>query len=227
MFYHLKKTLVIINLLLPATIPLAKAKPFTELFNGKNLNGWKGDPELWTVKDGLIVGSSQQKKLKFSSFLIWRKGKVGDFELEYQCKVEGKNNSGVMYRSVLHPNIKWEMNGNQIDVHPKPPFCAMLYSQGTGRNIVAKRGTKVIVDATGKPKVIEKLGPVKEVDISKWNTYRVVAKGNHIQHYLNGELAIDLIDKHPEVRLKGLIGLQLHGGPPMKVYFKSIRLKKL
>ena len=227
MFYHLKNPLVIISLLLPAMIPLAKAKPFTELFNGKNLYGWKGDPELWTVQEGLIVGSSQQKKLKSSSFLIWQDGKVGDFELEYQCKVEGKNNSGVMYRSVLHPTKKWDMNGNQIDVHPNPPFCAMLYSQGTGRKIVAKRGTKVMVDATGKPKVLEKLGPVERVDISKWNTYRVVAKGNHIQHYLNGELAIDLIDKHPKVRLNGLIGLQLHGGQPMKVYFKSIRLKKL
>ena len=227
MFYHLKKNLVIISLLLPATIPLANAKPFTELFNGKNLDGWKGDPELWTVQEGLMVGSSQHKKLDSSSFLIWQEGEVGDFELKYQCKVEGNNNSGVIYRGELHPTKQWDMRGNQIDVHPKPPFCAMLYSQGTGRKIVAKRGTKVMVDATGKPKVIEKLGPVERVDISKWNNYRVVAKGNHIQHYLNGELAIDLIDKHPKVRLSGLIGLQLHSGQPMKVYFKSIRLKKL
>ena len=218
---------MIISLLLPVTIPLAKAKPFTELFNGKNLYGWKGDPELWKIEEGTIVGSTYQKKLNSSSFLIWKAGEVGDFELEYQCKVEGNNNSGVIYRGALHPNKQWDMKGNQIDIHPRPDFCAMLYSQGTGRNIVAKRGTKVRVDdASGKPKVLEKFGTVKKVDISKWNTYRVVAKGNHIQHYLNGELAIDVIDEHPNIRLNGLIGLQLHQGKPMKVYFKSIRLKK-
>ena len=204
-----------------------KAYPFTHLFNGKNLEGWKGDPELWKIEEGAIVGSTYQKKLKSSSFLIWQAGEVGDFELEYQCKVEGNNNSGVVYRGQLHPSIPWEMKGNQADIHPKPEFCAMLWSQGTGRKIVARRGTKVVVDATtGKPQVVEKWEPVMPVDIAKWNTYRVVARGNHIQHFVNGELAIDLIDQHPNTQLTGLIGLQLHGGKPMKVYFKSIRLNK-
>ena len=121
----------------------------------------------------------------------------------------------------------WRLKGNQADCHPKPEYCGMLYSEATGREIVAERGTKVVVDrATGKPRVIGKTEPATPVDISKWNTYKIVAEGNRLRHYVNGRLAIDLEDNHKDMRLKGLIGRQVHAGPPMKTYCRNIKLFK-
>jgi putative heme-binding domain-containing protein len=197
-----------------------------QLFNGKDLSGWKGDRSRWTVENGVIVGSTFGEKLKKNTFLIWE-GEVGDFELQYDCKVEGQNNSGVMYRAEMLDSKIWRLKGNQADCHPKPEYCGMLYSEATGRGIVAQRGTKVVVDAgTGKPKITGRTEAATPVDIAQWNTYRIVAKGNRLMHYVNGRLAIDLTDNHKDMKLKGLIGLQIHAGKPMKAFFKNIQLKK-
>jgi hypothetical protein len=195
------------------------------LFDGKSLNGWEGDPTRWKVENGIIVGSSHGDKLKSNTFLIWKGGEVKDFELSYECKVEGANNSGMMYRASRFDPQNWRLKGNQADIHPKPEYCGMLYSEGTGRGIVAQRGTKVQVDAiTGKPKVVGKTESATPVDISKWNTYKVVAIGNKVWHYVNGRLAIELEDNHKDKNLAGLLGMQLHAGAPMKAYFKNINL---
>ena len=174
----------------------------------------------------MIVGSTYGEKLKKNTFLIWE-GEVGDFELQYECKVEGNNNSGMMYRAEMLDSKIWRLKGNQADCHPKAEYCGMLYSEATGRGIVAQRGTKVVVDAgTGKPKVVGKTEAATPVDIAQWNTYKIIAKGNRLMHYVNGRLAIDLTDNHKDMRLKGLIGMQIHAGKPMKAYFKNIQLKK-
>lgn len=197
------------------------------LFNGKDLSGWKGDPSRWQVENGVIVGSTFGEKLKANTFLIWE-GEVGDFELVYECKVEGKNNSGMMYRAEMLDPAIWRLKGNQADCHPKPEYCGMFYSEATGRGIVAQRGTKVVVDAeSGKPQVVGKTESPTPVDISQWQTYKIVAKGNRLLHYVNGRLAVDLTDNHKDMRLKGLLGLQIHAGAPMKAYFRNIQLKKL
>ncbi|NQZ57163.1 MAG: DUF1080 domain-containing protein [Lentisphaeraceae bacterium] len=197
------------------------------LFDGKTLNGWKADPKLWSVQKGLIVGDTMDNKIKTNSFLVWD-GEVGDFELTYEVKVEGDNNSGMMYRAQWLDKSIWRLKGNQCDLHPKPKFCAMLYSESTGRGKIALRGTKVIVDAKrGKSKVVGKTETATVLDISQWHTYKIIAKGNHLQHYVDGRLAVDVIDNHPKIEFKGLIGLQLHAGKPMKVFLRKITLKKL
>lgn len=197
------------------------------LFNGKNLDCWKGDPQLWKVENGEIVGSTHGVKLKANTFLIWE-GEAGDFELSYEARVEGDNNSGMMYRAEIMDAKAFRMKGNQCDLHPKPEYCGMLYSEATGRGIVAQRGTKVVVKAeTGKPEVTGKTEEATQVDISKWHTYKIIAKGNHIQHFVDGKLAVDLVDNHKDIKLKGTLGLQLHRGKDMKAYFKNIVLKKL
>ena len=198
-----------------------------DLFDGATLNGWDGDPTRWKVENGVIVGSTFGEKLKKNTFLIWKGGEVGDFELTYECKVEGENNSGMMYRAEMLDSKIWRLKGNQADCHPKPQYCGMLYSEATGRGIVAQRGTKVVVDAkSGKPKVVGKTEPATKVDIAQWNTYKIVAEGNRLRHYVNGRLAIDLEDNHKDARMKGLLGLQIHAGKPMKAYFKNIKLLK-
>ena len=211
------------------TLALVSCSTATEgqsLFNGKDLSGWKDEAGLFSVKDGVIYGSTHGKKLPSNRFLVWE-GEVGDFELTYEAKVIGENNSGMMYRAQNHKE-KMRLQGNQCDLHPKAEFCGMLYSEATGRGIVAKRGTKVEVDAaSGKPKVTGETTPATSVDITQWNTFKVVAKGNHIQHFVNGKLAIDLTDNHKDAKLKGLIGIQLHKGKPMEAYFRNITLKQL
>ncbi|MGJ8691820.1 MAG: family 16 glycoside hydrolase [Thalassotalea sp.] len=206
---------------------IAKSANTVQLFNGKNFEGWQGDLSRWRVENGVIVGSTMEHSLKHNSFLIWD-GLVGDFELSLEVKVEGQNNSGVMYRAAQKKSEGWRLTGNQLDIHPKPVYVGMLYSEGTGRNIVARGGTKVKVDAeTGEPSVVGKTEPVIAVDISTWQTYKVVAKGNRLQHYVNGRLTIDLEDDHKDKLLRGKIGLQIHKGKPMKAYFRNIQLKKL
>lgn len=210
----------------------AKNKMFDEapsqvLFDGKSLDGWEGDPSIWSVQDGAIVGDTNNKKINANTFLVW-KGEVSDFELTYEAKVVGNNNSGMMYRAQYLDKKIFRLKGNQADLHPKAEYCGMLYSEATGRGIVAQRGTKVVVDqGSGKPKVVGKTEDATPVDISQWHTYKIVARGNRLLHYVDGRLAIDLTDNHKDIALSGLIGIQIHAGPPMKAYFKNIVLKKL
>lgn len=194
------------------------------LFNGKDLSGWKGDPELWSVKDGVIHGTSHDKKLKGNTFLILDSEDLEDFHLVYEARCFG-NNSGVMYRAEIVDDKKFVMKGSQCDLHPNPPYLAMLYGEKE-RGIVTKRGETMTIDEDGKKKVTASFDP-KAVDVTEWVTYEIICKGNHIVHKVNGEVAIDLTDNDKKRIKKGRIGLQLHQGKPMKVDFRNIRLKKL
>lgn len=80
------------------------------LFNGKDLEGWEGNPKLWSVEEGAITGRTAaegETKLKHNTFLVWKAGTVGDFELTFRYRIES-GNSGVQYRSQeLPPGGKW------------------------------------------------------------------------------------------------------------------------
>lgn len=111
-------------------------------------------------------------------------------------------------------------------MHPKAEYMAMLYGEGLGRGIIAKRGQRVEVGSNGKAKVVGKTSAVTPVNLGEWQTYEVICKGNHMIHKLNGKVTVDIIDNHPKKLLKGMIGMQLHVGGPMKCWFRNIRLKK-
>src|SRR5690606_6320423 len=82
------------------------------------------------------------------------------------------------------------------------------------------------LEAGKKPQVTGQL-PVDEVDLTQWTDFRIVAQGNVLQHFVNGKLAAEITDLDESKRsMKGVIGLQLHAGPPMKVEFKDIVLKR-
>jgi hypothetical protein len=192
------------------------------LFNGKNLDGWSGDPRLWRVEDGVLVGETNttDKKIAANTFLIWQGGEPGDFELEYKARVTG-NNSGVQYRSKVLDAAKWVVGGYQMDLHPKAEYLGMLYEE-KGRGIACQRGQKVTLDA--KPQITGKL-EVPAVDLAQWNSYKIVAKGNVVQHFVNGQLAAEITDVNAQKRAdKGVIALQVHAGPVMKTEFKDIRI---
>ncbi len=202
---------------------------FKSLFNGKDLTGWEGNPDFWSVRDGVITGqTTAEKKTKGNTFLIWKAGTLKDFELRIKWKL-GAHNSGIQYRSKDRGNFV--VSGYQADMDYGNRFTGILYEE-KGRGILVKRGTKVVVQANGK-KVVEGqtaedkaiVGAIKKDD---WNEYVIVAKGNHVTQTLNGVTTVDLTDNQEDKRaLSGILALQLHAGPPMIVQFKDIYLKEL
>ncbi len=205
-------------------IGICHAGEWQPLFNGRDLEGWSGDPRLWKVENGIIIGETDdaERKTKANTFLIREGMEPGDFALEFAARVTGKNNSGVQYRSRRPDPQGWVLKGYQFDLHPKQEYLGMLYEEG-GRGIACQRGQ--IVELADKPKATGKL-EIDEVKLEEWNTYRLEVTGNILKHFVNGKLAAEIHDVQPEKRsLKGFIGLQLHAGPPMKAEFKDIRWK--
>ncbi|MDA1140948.1 MAG: DUF1080 domain-containing protein [Planctomycetota bacterium] len=211
------------------TLDEATAKSgFVSLFNGEDLSGWDGDEGLWSVEDGAIVGQfGEGEKLPYNKFLIWRGGEPKNFELHMTFWQDG-NNSGIQYRSRELPEVgPFSMGGYQCDVHPNPPYNCQLYEE-RGRGIVAYRGQDVLLAENGDKFLIADRGKVKEVRNNEWHKFSVVANGNHLIQKLDDVVACEIYDHNPEKRsLKGLIGIQLHGGPPMIVKTKDIWLKVL
>lgn len=205
---------------------------FVELFDGKSLQGWDGDPVYWSVKDGAIVGEvTPDTLLKRNSFLIWRGGRVGDFELVVEYRVSAKGNSGINYRSIETPDVKWSLTGYQADIDGGDRWTGQNYEE-RGRTFLAYRGQKVILKPDAKPQVVGELGTREglQTAVKKegWNTYRIVAKGQLMTHYINGVLMSEVEDLDPKKRItEGLLGVQVHVGPPMKIQYRSIRLRRL
>jgi hypothetical protein len=198
-----------------------------QLFNGKDLTGWDGNPESWSVKDGTITGvTTDEKPLPYNQFLIWRGGKVKNFEVTAKIRQSG-NNSGIQYRSQELKDVgPWSIGGYQCDIHPDQRNNAMLYDE-RGRGIVAQNGQTIIIDHDGTRWLVKETEPVK-ADVAEWNEYTVIARGNHLIHKLNGQVTIDVIDHQESQReLEGLLAIQIHRGPAMKVQVKDIVLKEL
>lgn len=224
-------------LLLPLIATLAHAAP-KPVFNGKDLTGWEGNPELWSVQDGVITGrTTAEKPAAGNTFLIWKGGDVANFELTFKYKMTPGDdkkftNSGVQYRSKIVDAKNFVVAGYQADFEYGDTFSGILYEEKE-RGILAQRGQKVLIsqgESPGKPKLEVKgeTGKSEEIQAAihkdDWNDYRVVAIGNHLQHYINGKLTIDVVDQTAEAAQSGILALQLHAGSPMQVQFKDIML---
>ncbi|HUV13659.1 MAG TPA: DUF1080 domain-containing protein [Acidobacteriota bacterium] len=202
---------------------------FRDLFNGRDLTGWEGSSQLWSVQDGAITGqTTEASPVPRNQFLIWQGESPKNFELRMQVRLEGNNNSGIQYRSQRLPELgEYVVGGYQADIHLNAEYNAMLYEE-RGRGIVAEHGQKVIIDEQGVKWIVGSTGPVSQADLGDWTEYTVIVQGNHLVHKLNGKTAVEIIDHQVAKRaLEGIIALQVHQGPPMKVQFKSIQLKKL
>lgn len=201
---------------------------FVSIFNGKDLTGWDGDPKFWSVEDGAITGiTTKENPTQGNTFIVWRQGELDDFELKLQYKLES-GNSGIQYRST--ESNKWRVGGYQADFEAGTKFSGILYEE-RGRGILALRGQKVTIDENGK-KTVEQFAEADKLQEAikqgEWNEYRIVAHGNHLTHYINGEKMSEVIDGQTDkAKLRGNLALQLHAGPPMKVQFKDIELKRL
>ena len=214
---------------------------FKSLFNGQDLTGWAGRTNHWSVQDGVITGvTTTNNPAKGNNFLIAQDGDknrvVGDFELRLSYRFTGDwGNSGVQYRSTSLDN--YVVHGYQADMEVGKDYSGILYEEG-GRGILAKRGEKVVIREDvanpGKHKieVTGSVGDTKEIQASikagDWNDYVVIARGNHLQHFINGQQTVDVVDEQESKAAKsGILALQIHAGQPMKIQFKNIRIKSL
>ena len=229
--------LFVFTLVLLIRLPLARAEDdgFVSIFDGKTLEGWDGKPGFWSVRDGAITGQTTAKNpTAGNTFIIWRGGKVGDFELNLEYRIVGNNeagqaNSGIQYRSFETPDNKWGVGGYQGDFEAGGRFSGILYGENF-RGILAHRGQETVIKEGGKVEVIGSIGDSDEIQakIKKedWNDYHIIAKGFHFVHKINGVVTAKATDEDSARRATGIVALQLHQGPPMTVQFRNIRLKR-
>ena len=223
---------------------------FKSIFDGESLKGWSGDTKYWRVENGCIVGEiTPETLLKTNSFLTWQGGEPADFELIAECNITEKGNSGINYRSVIFPDVPNALKGYQADIDGANRYTGQNYEE-RGRTTLAYRGqiteinvqsasmtseqvrAKVAKNAWTDLKVIGSLGENEvlktKIKAEDWNEIRLVVKGNRLQHYVNGILMSDVTDNDTvNGKSKGLLGVQVHVGPPMKVQYRNIKIKNL
>lgn len=214
-----------------ATMAMAAEDGFVPIFNG-TLKDWEGDPVYWKAENGTLIGEVKPETLlKQNSFIIWRGGEMADFELKLEYRVSAEGNSGINYRSSEVAGTKWAMQGYQDDIDGKDQWSGQNYEE-RGREFLAYRGQSVVLAAGAAPKIEGELGDraelQKKVLKEDWNQVHIIAKGNLLQHFTNGVLMSEVRDEDAEKRKSsGLLGVQVHVGPPMKIEFREIMLKRL
>jgi hypothetical protein len=215
-------------------LPKPDADGFITIFNGKDLSGWEGLPDYWTVKDGVISGYETKDKSK-QTFLVFTGFKVSDFELRLKYKFATPDgNSGIQFRSkVLDPKT-FRVGGYQADFDGKGGYDGSIYDEAGvagGRATMSNRGEKTTWNADNK-RMNEKL-PLSNAELKKfikigdWNDVVLVAKGNRITYSINGQLMTDLTDDSPKALKEGVLAFQLHAGYTMEIQFKDVRIKVL
>jgi hypothetical protein len=207
---------------------------FVSIFDG-TLKGWDGNPKLWSIEDGVITGkTTDEDPIAANTFLIWKEGKVANFEITFDYKLI-KGNSGMQYRSfMLEKGGKWAVGGYQADFESGKTYSGILYGEQF-RGILANRGLKTEVVREGDKVVAKTVGSVgkseeiqAKIKSEDWNQYHISAKGFHFVHKINDVVTCECTDKDEKMRRKdGIIAFQLHKGPAMKLQIRNVRMKKL
>ena len=175
---------------------------FSPLFNGRDLTEWEGDPRLWRVESGVIVGSTDGVTIDKNTFLI-HKRTFGDFHLKFQARLRN-GNSGVQFRSTAMP--EWVVGGLQADM-AEGNWWGSIYDEKGKRGVIVN-GWKDKAEKVVKP--------------GDWNDYEIIAQGDQIKIIVNGVTTAELQDSS---KLDGALALQLHRGPGMRVEFREMRIK--
>lgn len=214
------------------TPPRDSNEGFVPIFNGTSLAGWEGDPRYWRVENGEIVGEvTPATLLKQNSFLIWRGGQPANFELKVQFRITPQGNSGINYRSEEITGTRYLLRGYQADIDGANKYTGQNYEE-RGRTFLAPRGTITYAPTGQPPAIIASLGSADDlknyVKNGDWNDYHVIARGSVLIHIINGQVMCEVIDGDTEHRkMSGLIGVQVHVGPPMKIEYRNFLLKQL
>ncbi len=211
----MRLVLLTCGLLLAAQPLAAEEKPeleegFVSLFDGASPDGWQGNLDVFKLQNGAVVGGSLKKDLPRNEFLTAKK-EYGDFELRLQFKLLGgaKANAGVQIRSQRIPNHH-EMIGYQADL--ADGYWGCLYDESRRRKILAGP------EPEDRGKVVKK---------GDWNDYRILCEGRRIRLWINGQPTVDYTEPDEAIPQKGLIGLQIHGGPPSEAWYRNVRVKEL
>jgi type 1 glutamine amidotransferase len=216
----------------PGAEPAPGLPDFKNLFSGRDLSGWDGDSRIWSVRDGVITGqTTAEVRVSENNFLIW-KDEVEDFELRLKFRLEG-GNSGIYYRARKRPpgQTKGEaVVGMQADFSADGRWTGVIMEY-TLREVLVERGQKMLIETNGQRQITGSLGdPQKLLDVVKlneWNDYTVLAKAGRVTLQINGVPMCELDDRDPKRLVRGWLALQVHTGPPMKVQFKDIILRRL
>ena len=209
---------------------------FVPIFDGKTLTGWDGDMTFWRAENGEIVGeTTPEKVVKTNSFLIWRGGMVKDFELKVEFRISGTN-SGIQYRSVELPDVgKWVLKGYQADIDFGGEYLGNIHEERgrkPGHVVLAKRGMVTRISDGPKYKTLASIADSTllkgVVNINGWNRYHIIARGPVLMQIINGQLMGVTIDEDVKNFVpEGLLGFQMHVGPPFKIEYRNILYKKL
>jgi len=181
-----------------------------------------------------MVGEvTPQTLLKSNTFIIWRGGAPRDFELKLDYRITSGGNSGINYRSIevpdrVRPDHRFALRGYQCDIDGANRYSGQNYEE-KGRLFLAVRGQITRVTGTQKPIILSTFGDSKELAAlitPDWNSCHLIIRGNVLLHNINGRLMSAVIDDDPRNRtFQGLLGVQVHVGPPMKVEYRNLRLK--
>jgi hypothetical protein len=217
---------------------------FKPLFNGKDLTGWEGRTDIFSVKDGALhAENTAANPLKKNTFLTYTAQEFGDFELRFDYRCIG-GNSGMQYRSERLPDFV--MKGYQADFENQNRFTGMFFEEN-GRMFMAYPGEYVTVkplgaltaeEAAKKNKPKARLDKVKFAtteesfshikDPTDWHSMTIIARGNTFVHILDGRVMSVAVDEDTaNFKKSGLLGIQVHQGPPMIVDVKNIRIRAL
>ncbi|MEQ9409054.1 MAG: DUF1080 domain-containing protein [Fuerstiella sp.] len=217
-------------------------KQMTSIFNGKDLTGWDGDTRLWSVRDGVIHGeTTEDVKANGNTFLIWQDGRTRDFELRLSFRCSASNNSGIQYRSKHitgdKARNKWVVRGYQHEIRNEnklPNVSGFIYDEGGatgGRGRIILVGQKGTWQGDKLQTSEEPLITAEQFEelfkLDDWNDVVIIAKGHHIQHFMNGRLIMDFTDSPDRALTEGVLALQLHAGKPMFAEYKDIRIRDL
>ncbi|MGJ8656610.1 MAG: PVC-type heme-binding CxxCH protein [Akkermansiaceae bacterium] len=199
-------------LLLLVSLTSLQATPIS-LFDGKSLEGWEYNEDIWRVEDGVITGGSTTEKIK-TNYFISTKQSFQNFELKLTIKCSGDPktgliNSGIQIRSIRAGGER--VSGYQIDCGRK--WFGKIYDEHRRKKTIA-----MPVDEPALLKVIDTYG---------WNDYRIRAEGTRIRVWINDVLATDYTEENPNIALDGIIAPQVHSGGVALVQFKDITIEEL
>ena len=206
--------LFVVVIMILSTGRLVVAGDFQPLFDGKSFKGWEGNMDHFRIQDGTIVGGSLKAKVPRNEFLTTKR-EFSDFELRLKAKTVGEGaNAGIQIRSRRIPDHH-EMIGYQVDMGKAwdKVWWGKLYDESRRRKILA---------GPSDDKALEKL-----VKYDDWNEFVIRCQGRRIQIWLNGTKTVDYTEPDEKLEQRGLIGLQIHGGPPSEAWYKDIRVREL
>ena len=219
---------------------------FQPIFDG-TMKNWDGDTSIWKAEGNVLVGTTTaENPLKENTFVIWRGGEPGDFELKVEYRMSATD-SGIQFRSVHLPQGtaapapnnpdakiagKWVLKGYQADIDFANQFTGMIYEE-RGRGFLMQRGQAVEIGPDGVSRQIGSLEMTANelkslIKAGEWNTVHLIALGNTIVNIVNGHVTAFIVDDDAKGRaMKGLLGFQIHVGDPMKIEFRNVFLKTL